>query len=234
MSRFSALPLALLGMACVDYASPEGEFAIGYGGAKSCGVAEVPEGAFPESLTVEAWVRADTDAAYAVHPLVIWTGGFSLWQDPDGIAYFSDGSAEEIGASHIGGWMDGVLHHVAGTYSEGAAVLFVDGRKVGFNNNVVFGAETGTKISIGCWSGKDHVHQGIIDEVRISEIVRYTDDFDVPNGPFQPDADTMSLWHFDEGEGNLTVDDAGGSDIDLVSTSWVEFSLGDGEDAASE
>ncbi len=40
---------------------------------------------------------------------------------------------------------------------------------------------------------------GLIDEVRISKVVRYTEDgFEVPKKAFVPDADTVALYHFDE------------------------------------
>ena len=38
------------------------------------------------------------------------------------------------------------------------------------------------------------------DELRVSRIVRYRDDFTVPTAPFEPDADTYLLMHLD---GNL-------------------------------
>jgi hypothetical protein len=40
---------------------------------------------------------------------------------------------------------------------------------------------------------------GLVDEVRISKVVRYTEDgFPVPTKAFAPDADTVALYHFDE------------------------------------
>jgi hypothetical protein len=43
---------------------------------------------------------------------------------------------------------------------------------------------------------------GIIDEVRISNIARYTEDF-TPQRRFEPDEHTMALYHFDEGSGDV-------------------------------
>ncbi len=48
---------------------------------------------------------------------------------------------------------------------------------------------------------------GWIDEVRISGILRYTVPFAPPSAPFTPDAATLALYHFDEGEGD-TIGDA--------------------------
>jgi hypothetical protein len=40
---------------------------------------------------------------------------------------------------------------------------------------------------------------GWLDELRLSNILRYAADFDRPTMPFEPDADTLALYHFDEG-----------------------------------
>ncbi|MBT3270706.1 LamG domain-containing protein [Candidatus Poribacteria bacterium] len=50
---------------------------------------------------------------------------------------------------------------------------------------------------------------GVIDEVRVSDIVRYTKDFDVQTREFETDANTRVLWHFNEGSGIDIADDSG-------------------------
>ncbi|MCX8062029.1 MAG: LamG domain-containing protein [Anaerolineales bacterium] len=50
---------------------------------------------------------------------------------------------------------------------------------------------------------------GWIDEVRISNIVRYTGNFTPPNAPFTPDNNTVGLYHFDEGSGTVVLDSSG-------------------------
>jgi hypothetical protein len=47
---------------------------------------------------------------------------------------------------------------------------------------------------------------GWVDELRISDIIRYTEDFAVPTAPFTPDDNTLGLYHFDEGEGDTILD----------------------------
>lgn len=51
---------------------------------------------------------------------------------------------------------------------------------------------------------------GWIDEVRPSRIRRYTGSFAPPTAPFVSDADTVGLYHFDEGSGNTILDASGG------------------------
>lgn len=62
---------------------------------------------------------------------------------------------------------------------------------------------------------------GIIDEVRISNIARYTEDF-IPQRRFEPDENTMALYHFDEGSGDVLKDSSGnGHDGKIVGAKWV-------------
>lgn len=51
---------------------------------------------------------------------------------------------------------------------------------------------------------------GKIDEVRISDIVRYTSDF-TPAETFTSDANTKGLWHFNEAAGSVSFSDASGN-----------------------
>ena len=72
---------------------------------------------------------------------------------------------------------------------------------------------------------------GTIDEVRISDVVRYTSDFVPSSEPFSPDANTLGLWHFDEGAGQIAADVStpandgtlGDTDnVDSADPTWVE------------
>ena len=48
---------------------------------------------------------------------------------------------------------------------------------------------------------------GLVDELRISTTLRYDDGgYAVPTGPFSPDADTVGLYHFDDGAGEVATD----------------------------
>lgn len=56
-------------------------------------------------------------------------------------------------------------------------------------------------------------YSGWLDEMRISTVLRYEADFDSPSTPFEPDAATVALWHFDEGGGEVLTDSSNnGSD----------------------
>ena len=49
-------------------------------------------------------------------------------------------------------------------------------------------------------------HKGRIDEVRVSNAIRYINFFIVPNVAFTADANTVGLWHLDEGSGTSASD----------------------------
>lgn len=54
-------------------------------------------------------------------------------------------------------------------------------------------------------------YSGWLDEVRLSNVLRYASPFPPPDAPFTPDASTLALYHFDEGSGTSVGDDSGGS-----------------------
>jgi hypothetical protein len=57
--------------------------------------------------------------------------------------------------------------------------------------------------------------RGQIDEVRISAVARYTENFSPPTAPYQNDQFTLALWHFDDGTG-LVATDATGNGFDGI------------------
>ncbi|MCU0482372.1 MAG: LamG domain-containing protein, partial [Anaerolineae bacterium] len=52
-------------------------------------------------------------------------------------------------------------------------------------------------------------YNGFFDELRISNTVRYSANFTRPSAPFTTDANTVALYHFDEGVGNSIADSSG-------------------------
>ena len=62
---------------------------------------------------------------------------------------------------------------------------------------------------------------GTIAEVRISKVVRYDADF-TPQTRLEPDADTVLLYHLDEGTGDVAHDASGhGYDAKIVAAHWL-------------
>jgi hypothetical protein len=97
----------------------------------------------------------------------------------------------------------GQWYHVAATYGSGSARTFVNG--AGSTATSVGTLTQGPWLNFGGIAGYPFF-AGVIDEVRISSVVRYTASFTPPGAPFTPDASTLGLWHFDEGAGQQAGD----------------------------
>ncbi|MCS6938596.1 MAG: LamG domain-containing protein [Roseiflexus sp.] len=120
---------------------------------------------------------------------------------------------------------DGRWHHLAVTRSaaDGTLAIFVDGRldargdgptgDVSYRDGRATQYPADPFLVIGAEkhdAGPEYPSfRGWIDEVRISRIVRYRDLFAQPVAPFIPDADTVALYHFDEGAGTAVSDASG-------------------------
>jgi hypothetical protein len=50
---------------------------------------------------------------------------------------------------------------------------------------------------------------GFFDELRISRVLRYSANYARPGAAFGADANTVGLYHFDEGQGNTARDSSG-------------------------
>ncbi len=100
---------------------------------------------------------------------------------------FVDGQADGSGAGPTGG------------------ISYRDGRPTGWPNDpyLVIGAEKHDVDPVTFPS-----FRGWIDEVRLSATVRYNGNFQRPRDPFVPDGDTLALYHFDEGSGDVVGDSA--------------------------
>ncbi len=108
---------------------------------------------------------------------------------------------------------DGQWHFIALTLDEKNAKLFLDGKEV-CSQAVVQNApypDVGP-LAFGYIDGVPSAADTLIDEVRISRVIRATNA--VPEGPFKSDADTLGLWHFDEDA--AAYDKAGYADVSAI------------------
>jgi hypothetical protein len=99
--------------------------------------------------------------------------------------------------------------HIALTYDQYDMKLFVDGVEQARSVSPTISKFAPTEpFHIGAaWENGKATNPitGVIDEVRISRVVRYKKNF-TPAARHEPDADTELLYHFDEGEGNEVRD----------------------------
>lgn len=105
-------------------------------------------------------------------------------------------------------------HHVAVTHSvsDSMNTVFFDGLEIAsFTNGII----PFPKVVIG---GKDHnfsnSFQGQIDDVRISDIVRYSGSIEISSLSIANDANTVALWNFEDGQNSTDMADvSGGYDL---------------------
>jgi glucose/arabinose dehydrogenase len=119
--------------------------------------------------------------------------------------------------------LDGLWHHIAVTRSRrGELRIYVDGvldavgtgprRNVSYRDGRV-GAANDPFLVIGAEkhdSGPGFPSfSGWLDEIRVSNVVRYLSGFTRPSSPFTSDGNTVALYHLDEGSGDTIGDSAG-------------------------
>jgi len=113
--------------------------------------------------------------------------------------------------------------HVAGVYDGIEFRVYIDGVKDTATAPQPVGAFHGqASVSIAGFGGTYERFHGGIDEVRISDIARYSGDFAIPKAEFSPDSHTMLLMHMNEGSGTATENFGlvGGDGTLDVSSGW--------------
>jgi hypothetical protein len=106
--------------------------------------------------------------------------------------------------------MNSGWHHLAVTFSRtsGTTTIYYDGehRSTFSFTGTVYNSTY--PLNIGGVSG-GNVLNGLIEEVRLSDVIRYTGaTYPVPGTPFTPDSQTRGLWHFDETAGSTIFSDS--------------------------
>ncbi len=132
--------------------------------------------------------------------------------------------------------------HLAGVYDGHAIRFYLDGKRTAEARNYLvvneetqdprdqsfvlssqYAARGGMWLGGGQFVRADwgNFFHGSIDELRISKTDRYTADF-TPRARFEPDKDTLALYHFDEGQGDALTDSSGnGHHGKIVQPKWV-------------
>lgn len=213
--------LLFLALACdggkVSFGS--GNLALSFEGA---GCVEVPidERANGPNLTIEYWMRGSPGHSLGVMPFIYWPEVMLAAELEDGTTWF--GATDLVyGTTYTGALFDETPHHIAGTWDEtGRLTFYVDGRSRGFAQSTR--AATGSPLYLGCWNERSAFLEGALDEVRISTVLRYNDDFTPSETPFEPDEYTAALWHMDEGNGDVLLDASRHFDGTVEGVSWIE------------
>ena len=166
-----------------------------------------------EEFTVEAWVNpsdwhgedivVNKEDAYE---FAVVEGSFDTAVQPLGQGWEWHVSGEEV---PIGEWT-----HLAITWDGDLINMYFNGEWAaeGFKPGDAVNDSPDT-LKVGRRTRGDETHssfEGFVDEVRISNIVRYTDDGFVPaTTAFVPDEHTVALYHFDDHDNGVVRDASG-------------------------
>ena len=123
--------------------------------------------------------------------------------------YFNGGSPWAVlEDSSIPDTNDGNWHHYAVTYNGQNLKNWIDGANILETQvfpSITFSSED-FNISRGFFNGGVKFWEGVIDEVRLSSVVRYSGNF-TPQTSFVIDGDTNAYYKFEEGSGATVADE---------------------------
>jgi hypothetical protein len=147
------------------------------------------------NYTIECWVRRQDNPSKTQATIFDFVSGISklFYNESTNQLTFSTQSTNRItgGSLSLNTWT-----HVAITRSSGTVSLYINGTQSGSS----YSSDTGdfnniTQVLIGCDSNGLNSWVGHIDELRISNIARYTGNFTAPTAEFTNDANTLMLFH---------------------------------------
>lgn len=195
--------------------------------------------AWGSSLTAEAWVNWSAKGQYRYED-IMRSGNETTTAFVVTIAGQVDPNPTCQGGSEVGRVMvvfggsclqtpepipSGAWHHIAVTFGASKLTLFVDGELVATGPGPTTLPSSPTALGVGRNFHNNFRFGGSIDEVRVSRTVRYTGAFS-PAAYHTPDADTIGLWHMDEGAGSTVSDESGhGYTLNVSGATWATQSF---------
>lgn len=168
------------------------------------------------ALTYEAWIKptieTDTPTAIINKAIGKCIDNWGLYKDNSSQISFGTGNdcGDPIIVVKNNILKIGVWQHLSGVWDAESLRLFVNGKLVAIKKYEGNPAADEIDMSIGAsnhWNGDYKSFNGFIDEVRYSNVARYKTDF-VPPNYLSPDSNTVFLFHFNEGNGNVLFDDS--------------------------
>lgn len=168
-------------------------------------------------LTVEAWINCGVVPAnlnriceYGASSNKGWN---FLLNASSGVPILqvNIGNGTTTGNLQVGTVLRSAFSHVATTWDGTTIRMFVNGTLQG-TTAALSGGNTGDPASsfyIGNRSAGDRGFIGLIQELRVSNVARYTASFTPQTSQFETDASTVGLWHFDENTSTVLTDSSG-------------------------
>jgi len=163
----------------------------------------------PPVMTLEAWAKPTA----AKHAFITGKNAWALAVAP---AYHGVMFRWVLGINGILRYADSPplplnrWYALAGTYDGTTMRLFVNGEPVKTQTYPGTVVQDANLFRIGTLGASNDYFEGLIDEVRVSNVVRYgPEGYVARRTPFTTDAHTVGLWHLDEGSGTTTADASG-------------------------
>jgi hypothetical protein len=184
--------------------------------------------------SIDFWFYWMNDGNFGSNKSFLTTGGpeidvpsYLFYVDPDGHLAMYDNAGHGCTESVSRSWLKDTWYHIywGRNASNGTCYFGVNGT-VSTSSSTPGNYGGATK---GIWLGTGIYGKinGVFDEVRISDTVRWMDSFNVPIGEYSSDAHTLSLWHLDEGIGPVGYDSSGnGFTLALSDAFWTPGRFG--------
>ena len=186
-------------------------------------------------LTIELWVKPSVDYGAGPQFYVFaskyqaagGSSGFQFCYHKGGYLYLYVTSGIAVQSVLLtltaGNW-----YHLAATFDNGANTgqIFVNGVDKTQSTSTLTMTQNNVPFCIGARADMSppYLVKGIMDEVRLSDNIRYTSDFSLAlqTSEFETDSNTIGLWHFDESVvGSLAYDSSGNNnDGTIVNAEW--------------
>jgi hypothetical protein len=174
-------------------------------------------GGLVSNSTWEAWVKLPTTTnTTGYRPVLFRWGMYSHGLNVNAstgqtnVSMYSCGGSCSNPESAAGSLAPNHWHHVAMVYGPQAGpdcTVYLDGQVVAECEAQGCAPYAGWETVLGAvgYIGYSGFLDATVDEARISNIPRYAASF-VPQRRFESDANTVGLWHFDEGAGSVAFD----------------------------
>lgn len=125
--------------------------------------------------------------------------------------------------------------YLAGVWDRERCFLFVDGRRLAVNKAEMMSLKLNHFSFLGAGAmANQSPFKGRLLAIRVSRTARYVDDYQ-PQLPFEADPDTVALYKFEEGTGDVLKDSTANKfDGKIVGAKWVRFESGPDVPSPSE
>ncbi|MCX7422871.1 MAG: SUMF1/EgtB/PvdO family nonheme iron enzyme [Planctomycetia bacterium] len=175
----------------------------------------------PGPVTLEAWVETN-ERPIKSRMIVNFAGKrFSALSVSDLNWFANDQTLQGFPETP---WAPGLVH-LASVIDDREGRLYIDGKLVSRRprtNERTAGEDKHAWLGTALFNGGlNYFFRGRLGEVRVSQVARYDQEF-TPAKRFDTDQDTLALYHFDEGSGDVLKDSSGhGHHGQIVGAKWV-------------